>query len=50
MGGDTDGTRQGSFILRGITRSQNGRPRLELSEYIESYGNVYHEQLSGSLT
>lgn len=35
---DTDGTRHGSFTLRGTTGSQNGRPRLELSEYIESYG------------
>lgn len=38
MDEDTDGSRHGSFTLRGTTRSQNGRPRLELSKYIESYG------------
>lgn len=38
MDEDTDGSRHGSFTLRGTTGSQNGRPRLELSKYIESYG------------
>lgn len=37
MDENTDGTRRGSFTLRGTTGSQNGRPRLELSEYSESY-------------
>lgn len=44
------GTRRGSFTQRPTTRSQNGRPGLELSEYIESYGDIYQEQLSGFLT